>query len=101
MLCNARLEQKQHILQIIYTLYKPHTTHKVCTVYTFAYTFVTTPIVTNVAENKHIVHCVALNTLCGITQKVSNYYTEKCQFFAFILEKFTPDRKNLHEHRSW
>ena len=22
--------------------------------------------------------CIALNTLCGITQKVSNYYTEKC-----------------------
>ena len=50
-------------------------------------------IVTNVAEITHLAHCVALNTLCGITQKVSNYYTEKCQFFAFILEKFTPDRK--------
>ena len=31
----------------------------------------------------------------------SNYYTEKYQFFAFILEKFTPDRKKLHGHRPW
>ena len=52
-------------------------------------------IVTNVAEITHIAHCVALNTLCGITQKVSNYYTEKCQFFAFILGKFTPDGKKF------
>ena len=31
--------------------------------------------VTHVAQ---IIHCVALYTLCGITQKLSNYYKEKC-----------------------
>ena len=36
-----------------------------------------------------------MQTLCGITQKVSNYYTDKCQFLVFILEKFTPDRKKF------
>ena len=28
-----------------------------------------------------IIHCVALHTLCDITQMVSNYYTVKCQIF--------------------
>ena len=45
----------------------------------------------------HCIHWVVLHKRC----QLSNYYTEKCQFFAFILEKFTPDRKNLHGHRPW
>ena len=38
-----------------------------------------------------IIHCAALHTLCDITQRVSNYYTEKCQLFTLNLE-----RKKLH-----
>ena len=48
-----------------------------------------------------IIHCAALHTLCDITQRVSNYYTVKWQFFAFNLEKITPGRKFLHRHRLW
>ena len=48
-----------------------------------------------------IIHCAALHTLCDITQRVSNYYTVKWQFFAFNLEKITPGRKCLHRHRLW
>ena len=47
-------------------------------------------IVTNVAEITHLVHCVALNTLCGITQ-MCQIITQKsvdvlCSFW-----------KNLHQ----
>ena len=42
-----------------------------------------------------------LHTLCDITQRVSNYYTVKGQFFAFNLEKITPGRNFLHRHRLW
>ena len=39
--------------------------------------------------------------MCDITQRVSNCYTVKGQFFAFNLEKITLGRKNLHSHRLW
>ena len=45
----------------------------------------------------HCIHWVVLHKRC----QLSNFYTERYQFFAFILEKFTPDRKNLHRHRLW
>ena len=48
-----------------------------------------------------IIHCAALHTLCDITQRVSNYYTVKGQFFTFNLEKITLGRKFLHRHRLW
>ena len=48
-----------------------------------------------------IIHCAALHTLCDITQRVSNHYTVKWQFFAFNLEKITLGRQFLHRHRLW
>ena len=48
-----------------------------------------------------IIHCAALYTLCDITQRVSNHYTVKWQFFAFNLEQITLGRQFLHRHRLW
>ena len=75
------------VCKMIYTLYKPYT--KVCKV-------------THVGQ---ITHFVQDYTLCCIAYKV--VLNRKCKiihiitFFAFILVKFTPDRKNLHRHRLW
>ena len=44
---------------------------------------------------------IHLYTYTDYTQRVSNYYTVKCQFLAFNLEKNTPGRKHLHRHRLW
>ena len=52
-------------------------------------------IVTNVAEITHLAHCVALNTLCGITKKVLNHYTEKCQFFCVHSGKIYTGQKKF------
>ena len=49
-----------------------------------------------------IIHCVTIDTLCDITQRVSNDYTEKCQFFTLNLEKkITPGGNFLHRHPLW
>ena len=47
-------------------------------------------------KNTHKLHKV-----CQITQRVSNYYIVKCQFFALYLEKFTLGKLFLHKHRWW
>lgn len=38
-------------------------------------------------KTKHKLHKV-----CQITQRASNYYTVKCQFFGFNLKKITPGK---------
>ena len=48
-----------------------------------------------------ITHFVLNYTLSVKAANSVNYYTVKCQFFAFNLEKITPGRKNLHRHRLW
>ena len=60
-----------------------------------------------VAHVVYIIHRVQDYTLCCIAY-TAWYYTEgvkllhrKVLFFAVILEKFTPNGKNLHEHHSW
>ena len=45
--------------------------------------------------------CVALHTLCGITQSMSNYYTVQCQLFCVQYGKIYTAQKNLHRRRPW
>ena len=45
--------------------------------------------------SKDSTYCVNHTPFCNTKQ---NYFTVKCQFFEFNLEKITPDRKNLHRH---
>ena len=47
-----------------------------------------------------IIHCVALHTLCNITQSVSNH-TVKWSIFCVTPGKIYTCQKKLHGHRLW